>query len=126
MNFTLHTDMDENYPLNAHEQIEAEIDRLTGVAGAFICIEPDGLVGGSVFMQVSCVVKTKGLFVKKKVAEFYQLEVQMQEANGNLYLHSTELTDKHMLKNIMCDYFEKQHLPDMSGWVRELFYENKN
>ena len=126
MIFTLHTDMDESYQLNAHEQIEAEINRMTGTAGAFICIEPDGLVEGSVFMQVSYLTKTKGFFVKKVIAEYYQLEVQIQEPNGDLYLHTTELNDKHLLKNIMCDYFEKRRIPNISTWERELFYKNKN
>ena len=126
MIFTLHTDMDTHYQVNAHEQIAAEIDRIKGVAGAFICIEPDELVEGSTFMQVCYLQKTKGLFVKKVIAEYYQLEVQMQEPNGDLYLHTAHLDDAHTVINIMCDYLEKQRLPDISSWERELFYKNKH
>ena len=123
MRFTIRTELEDEHELRSLNEIEWAVDRLESEPGSFLCIEPESPIDGITYLQAAYIRKTKGLFRKKTVASYYQVEVQEKKPNGDLYQYCFDTNDREMAAGIICAFYESKHFPDLSKWECELFYK---
>lgn len=125
MKYTIRTELDDEHELTSINEIEWAVNRLPSEPGSFLCIEPEAPIDGINYLQACYIQKTKGLFKKTVVASYYEVEVQVEKPNGDLYqyLHDTEDWDDAL--NIICGFFENQAVPTLAEWRSELFYKSE-
>lgn len=123
MIFTIHTDCEEEYELCSSSELEWAIARLNAEPGAFLWVASKPRIGEVAYIQAAHIQKTKGLFKKKLVASYYQVEVQEEKPNGDLIQHFFNTEEQAEVLRIFCDFFESGQVPDLSQWEHELFYK---
>lgn len=123
MKFTIWTDCEDEHELTSLGEIEWAVDRLGSESQSFLCIAPESPIDGFTYMQAAHIQKTKGLFRKKVVASYYQLEVQEKKPEESLYQYFLDTEDKGEVLKAVCDFYESRRVPDLSGWRFELFYK---
>ena len=122
MKFTLSTDSGERVLTSALE-IEEALIRLIRDNGAFLTLVPESKIDGFTYIQAAFIQKTKGFFKKTVVSSFYLMEVQEERPNGDLMQYSMETRDLSAVRRLFYDFFERQTVPELSGWECELFYK---
>ena len=123
MLFIINTDCEAEHELRSLNELEWAINRLNIEPGAFLWVESKPSIGEVTYMQAAYIQKTKGLFKKKIVASYYQVEVQEEKPNGDLVQHFFNTEDQADVLRIFCDFFESSRIPDLSQWENELFYK---
>lgn len=126
MKFAIRTELHDEHELTSSNEIEWAVDRLANEPGSFLCIEPEAAVNEITYIQACYIEKTKGLFRKKIIASYYEIEVQKEKPNGDLYQYFYDTEDFHDALRIICDFYESMDIADLAGWQCELFYKAKN
>lgn len=126
MNFTIRTDCVGEHALQSESELAQAVGRLSLESGAFLCVEPERPVQDITYMQAAYIRKTKGLFKKTVIASYYEVEVQEEMPNGDLYQYFFTTEHEPEALRVFCDFFLTQKRPDLTGWRRELFYQARN
>lgn len=103
--------------LNSSEELIYAIDRINNKGDEFVVVSSVPPINKVTFIQTTYVIPNEG---EEITDEFYIVEAQTQEEDGEFVQHNLETKDFETVVNIFKKYFEEHETPDFTSWDSEL------